>query len=83
MYFQYQCSIELKTKYNLKSDTESINNLGMALCEDIQNLFKENYKNIRSDLTRWSFIPTLGLITEQNQSSLIIILQITCTSISN
>lgn len=40
--------------------------LGVVLCRDMKKLFEKNYgqlnSKIKSDLTKWSLIPTLGLI---------------------
>uniref|UniRef100_A0A8C6SP44 Reverse transcriptase domain-containing protein n=1 Tax=Neogobius melanostomus TaxID=47308 RepID=A0A8C6SP44_9GOBI len=65
MTFNYQPTTELENKYNLKWNKDSMKYLGVILCRDVKKLFEKNYgplnSKIKSDLTKWSLIPTLGL----------------------
>lgn len=66
--FNFEPPRELHKKYNLnKWGQNSIKYLGVILCRDTTALFKLNYgplnnKKNKSDLSRWSIIPSLGLI---------------------
>uniref|UniRef100_A0A3Q1G8Y6 IQ motif and ubiquitin domain containing n=1 Tax=Acanthochromis polyacanthus TaxID=80966 RepID=A0A3Q1G8Y6_9TELE len=61
---------ELRRKYKLKWDAESLKYLGIILTKDLTKLFNANYKplstKIKADLHRWNFIPFLNLNSRIN-----------------
>lgn len=63
--FKYNPPSSIRTKYNWKWDTESIQYLGILLSPDFSKLYNINYgpliSKIKSDIQRWNVIPFLSL----------------------
>lgn len=75
--FNYKPPRQLKEKYNLKWDTESIQYLGVNLPADQSKTYSLNYgplnKKLKSDLLRWSLIPLYSLSSKVDSVRMIIL----------